>query len=53
MWEAIKYSKESGCQYFETGQTLYPYEITEQISEKEINISKFKNGFGGEQKSFS
>lgn len=47
-WEAIKYLKKRRCNYYETGWNYYPAISQEVASEKELNISLFKAGFGGE-----
>jgi hypothetical protein len=48
MWQAICYAKEKGCQFFETGDQLYPKQG--DPTSKELDISTFKRGFGGETK---
>lgn len=53
MWLAILYAKNKGCHWFEVGSKLYPYSIdSDNITKKEIDISKFKSGFGGSDKIF-
>lgn len=42
-WEAMKYMKKKGIDFYEIG-TDY---IGQAPTEKEVNISKFKRGFGG------
>ncbi len=44
VWRAILKAKELGCNSFDMGGQLY------SGNEKELNISKFKRGFGGETK---
>ena len=63
LWESIIQAKKRGCKYFELGEQVYPrqankvsYETYENIfhilspTEKQLNIAKFKRGFGGETK---
>jgi len=45
-WEAIKYMK-SKYNFYETGWQQYGNTLSDFPSKKEINISKFKRGFGG------
>ena len=47
-WRAIQYSKDLGASIFDTGE-IYIRSQTNylQKSEKELNISRFKSGFGG------
>ena len=45
IWKAMLHAKEMGCHIFETGLQSYPRQG--HPSDKEINISKFKIGFGG------
>ncbi len=53
MWTAILHAKSIGCKWFEVGEQLYPSSSIElQPSEKEMGISHFKSGFGGETKVF-
>ncbi len=47
-WEMIKYLKMTGAKYYETGWNFYPIIAQNVISDKEVNISKFKSGFGGD-----
>lgn len=44
LWAAILRAKEFGCKWFEMGEQKFSGD------EKEVNISKFKRGFGGETK---
>jgi hypothetical protein len=49
MWEAILHSKKIGCHWFDAGTQLYEKHPNEQIpTKKELDISDFKRGFGGE-----
>ena len=47
-WEAINYMKKIGIKYFELDNQYFGNQIFEHPSQKEISISKFKAGFGGE-----
>lgn len=47
IWAAIKYYKEKGLNFLELGFALYKEHLFDQPSDKEINISFFKKGFGG------
>ena len=48
MWLAILHAKKIGCNWFESGQQLYPnYPSSPVASGKELGISDFKAGFGG------
>lgn len=44
LWQAILEAKERGCKFFDMGRW---YTSTEDVSEKERAIGKFKRGFGG------
>ena len=46
-WEAMLWLKERGCKYYDIGPEYYGAHLYESPSEKEINISQFKQGFGG------
>jgi predicted N-acyltransferase len=46
-WEAIKYMKERGYKWYELGWQPYSDTLSDFPSEKEIQISRFKRGFGG------
>jgi hypothetical protein len=48
MWHAIVYAMSRGATVFETGHD-YPLHIqnSQAVSSKEIQIAKFKSGFGG------
>jgi hypothetical protein len=53
MWTAILYAKDIGCSWFEVGEQVYPnHPRGVRPNEKEIGISDFKAGFGGETKMF-
>lgn len=47
MWEAILYSKKIGCQFFDVGEVSLGQEFQNSLTEKELDIEKFKSGFGG------
>jgi len=49
MWTAIQHAKKLKCKWFEIGEQLYqnhPFE--NPPTKKELGISNFKSGFGGE-----
>lgn len=46
IWTAMLHAKEIGCRYFELGQRFFLSCST--ATRKEINIGRFKSGFGGE-----
>jgi len=48
IWLGISHAKLLGCRFFEVGEQLYPKQKHPVPSEKELGISKFKRGFGGE-----
>lgn len=48
LWTAILQAKKIGCQFFETGEQLFPNEGAAPPTPKELNISGFKKGFAGE-----
>lgn len=50
IWTAILHAKQLGCKCFEMGEQLYPGQGESLPTEKELGISKFKRGFGGETK---
>ena len=53
MWSAILYSKKLGCRWFEVGEQLYSNHPPDKPpSKKELGISEFKAGFGGETRMF-
>ena len=51
MWEALLYAKNSGAIIFEIGLD-YPlhFKTSGLVTEKEVDIAKFKSGFGGRLK---
>lgn len=46
-WETIKYLRENGILFYDLGLQKYCRQWFDYPSEKDINISKFKRGFGG------
>ena len=50
IWTAMLYAKEQGCTNFIMGQQHYPGDVNHKPSQKELGISTFKRGFGGETK---
>lgn len=48
LWTAIQQSKKIGCQFFELGEQFFPRHGAPPPTPKELNISGFKKGFGGE-----
>jgi len=46
-WAAIKYLKENGGKHYEIGWQFFANTLTDFPTTKELNISKFKRGFGG------
>lgn len=50
IWNAILYAKKTGCHYFEMGEQLFPNQGESLLTKKELGISTFKKGFGGETK---
>ena len=51
MWKAIRYSKDIGASLFDVGEINFNCQSRLlQISDKELGISKFKSGFGGQIK---
>lgn len=50
IWKAVVYAQELGVKLFELGEQLYPGQTKDgqPPSQKEMNIGKFKRGFGGE-----
>ncbi|MGB0383335.1 MAG: hypothetical protein ACPGWR_00805 [Ardenticatenaceae bacterium] len=49
IWTAILHAKSLGCRYFEMGEQLYPNQGHDSIpTQKELGISTFKRGFGGQ-----
>jgi hypothetical protein len=53
MWTAINHAKKLNCLWFEIGEQLYKFHNNDGAhSKKELSISDFKAGFGGETKVF-
>lgn len=50
VWNAMLYAKDQGCGFFELPEQCYPKQGNPIPSEKELSISTFKRGFGGETK---
>jgi hypothetical protein len=51
MWTAILHAKENGCLWFEVGEQYFQnHPIDKPPTKKEIGISDFKAGFGGNTK---
>ena len=48
LWTAILQAKKIGCQFFESGEQLFPNQGATPPTPKELNISGFKKGFAGE-----
>lgn len=48
LWTAILEAKKIGCRYFELGEQYFPNHGNPPPTPKELNISAFKKGFGGE-----
>ena len=49
VWKAIEYAKLHGCRYFEMGEQKYIGSFNEaEVDEKQLSISDFKAGFGGD-----
>ena len=46
-WHAICTLKERNIKYYDLGIQVYGEQYGSMPSEKEINISRFKRGFGG------
>lgn len=46
-WKAIKYMQEKGFSFYEIGWQYFGATICDFPSQKEINIARFKKGFGG------
>lgn len=47
IWSAILYAKKQGCNLFEMGILSYPNQEGTLPTQKDMDISTFKNGFGG------
>ena len=53
MWTAILYAKNLGCRWFELGERYFPNHSEDRTpTTKELGISDFKSGFGGETRMF-
>jgi len=53
MWKSICYAKSIGIQWFDLGEQLFPNHPSEILpSKKELGISDFKAGFGGQTRMF-
>ena len=53
MWTAILHAKKNGCRWFEVGEQFFKnHPIDKPPTSKEIDISNFKAGFGGDTKSY-
>jgi len=51
MWTAILHAKKNGCLWFEVGEQYFQnHPIDKPPTKKEIGISDFKAGFGGDTK---
>jgi len=48
LWMAILHAKKTGCRFFESGWQYFPKQGKPPPTPKELNISAFKKGFGGE-----
>jgi hypothetical protein len=48
MWEAILFHKKQGVKYFETGYQEFGKQIYNFPLKKDLDISFFKRGFGGD-----
>ena len=48
LWTAILEAKRLGCHFFETGEQFYPNSGQPRPTVKDLGISTFKRGFGGE-----
>jgi lipid II:glycine glycyltransferase (peptidoglycan interpeptide bridge formation enzyme) len=53
MWSAILHAKILGCKWFEFGDLSFLHHPSDQLpTKKELGISNFKSGFGGNIKLF-
>ena len=50
LWMAVLHAKKNGCRLFETGELFYPNQGSQMPTSKELAISTFKKGFGGESR---
>ena len=48
LWNAILNAKNWGCSFFEMGKIDYPHQGVPVPNQKELSISTFKRGFGGQ-----
>ena len=48
MWRAILHAKAIGCRWFEVGDQLFPAQTAPPPTPKDLGISTFKKGFGGD-----
>jgi hypothetical protein len=48
LWTAILHAKNLGCRLFEMGEQFYPNQGNPPPTPKELGISAFKKGFGGQ-----
>lgn len=54
VWKGIQHAKQIGCHHFEMGEVFFPVEVDNSGNpenaqrNKEIDISRFKQGFGGD-----
>ena len=48
IWHSIIHAKETGCSFIDLGDQYYPNQCCPLPGEKELSISSFKHGFGGE-----
>jgi hypothetical protein len=53
VWKAILHAKHLGCHLFEIGDQVFPNHPNDEVpNAKELGISSFKAGFGGETKMY-
>ena len=53
MWTAILHAKKLGCRWFETGEQFFQNQPADRPpTQKELGISEFKAGFGGQTRMF-
>ena len=52
LWNAILYAKNIHCKWFDFGEQVYKNHPKEVPTKKELGISNFKAGFGGETRVF-
>ncbi|MDD5544360.1 MAG: hypothetical protein PHX83_14420 [Acidobacteriia bacterium] len=48
MWSAILHARALGCRFFDTGEQLFAGQVDRAPTTKELSISRFKRGFGGQ-----